>query len=127
MARNRPGRPIPAAGSDLMSLHRSLKTRPTALAHHRNVLKRAERITRLTERDRFKAGEDSPIGLVKVANRVLTAGKKKKAAKEASAEKTAETAAAPAADAKGAGKADAKAAKADPKAKPAGKGAGKGK
>jgi small basic protein (TIGR04137 family) len=115
-----------------MSLHRSLKTRPTALAHHRNVLKRAERITRLTERDRFKAGEDSPIGLVKVANRVLTAGKKKKAAKEAAAgEKTADTAAAPAADAKGAGKADAKGKAADPKAKaaakPAGKGAGKGK
>ncbi len=110
-----------------MSLHRSLKTRPTALAHHRNVLKRAERINRLTERDLFKVGEDSPIGLVKVANRVLTAGKKKKATKEAAAgEKTAE-AAAPAADAKGAGKADAKTAKADPKAKPAGKGGGKGK
>ena len=68
-----------------MSLHRSLKTRPTALAHHRNVLKRSERITRLIEQDRFHPGEDSPIGLVKVVNRSVHTGKKKKAAKEAQA------------------------------------------
>jgi len=112
-----------------MSLHRSLKTRPTALAHHRNVLKRDERITRLMERDGFKPGEDSPLGLLKVANRVMAAGKKKKATKEAAAgEKAADTAAAPTADAKAAGKTDAKAAgKTDAKAKTAGKPAGKGK
>ena len=69
-----------------MSFHRSLKTRPTALAHHRNVLKRAERITRLIEQDRFHPGADSPLGLVKVINRAVTAGKKKKAAKEAQGE-----------------------------------------
>jgi small basic protein (TIGR04137 family) len=64
-----------------MSLHRSLKAQPSALNQHRNVLRRAERIGRLTERDRFDPEKDSPLGLPKVANRRIGTGKKKKAAK----------------------------------------------
>ena len=60
-----------------MSLHRSLKTKPTALNQHRNVLTRAERITRLTEADRFDHNEDSPLGLPKVGNRMMVTKKKK--------------------------------------------------
>lgn len=63
-----------------MSLHRSLKTKPAGLNQHRNVLTRAERITRLMHEDRFDKGEDSPIGLVKVGNRQQLAKKKKKSA-----------------------------------------------
>ncbi len=63
-----------------MSLHRSLKTTSGALNQHRNVLTRTERIARLSEQDRFHAGEDSPLGLVKVTNRAVA--KKKKAAKQ---------------------------------------------
>lgn len=99
-----------------MSLHRSLKTRPTALAHHRNVLKRAERIVKLTDQDRFKPGMDSPLGLEKVGNRAMAGGKKKKAAKEAPAGETAAT--------PSAGKAAAAAA-ATPAAKPGAKPAAK--
>ena len=44
-----------------MSLHRSLKTKPAALNQHRNVLTRAERITRLTEEDRFDPEDDESI------------------------------------------------------------------
>ena len=61
-----------------MSLHRSLKTKPAALNQHRNVLTRAERIAQLTEEGRFNAGEDSPLYLVKVANRQVVTKKKKK-------------------------------------------------
>ena len=64
-----------------MSLHRSLKTQPSALNQHRNVLTRTERIAQLTGEDRFDPEEQSPLGLVKVANR-QTVTKKKKAAKE---------------------------------------------
>ena len=64
-----------------MSLHRSLKTTAGALSQHRNVLTRAERIERLMEQNRFEAGEDSPLGLVKVTNRAV-GGKKKKSAKQ---------------------------------------------
>ena len=63
-----------------MSLHRSLKTTAGALNQHRNVLTRAERIEKLVEEDRFRHGDDSPLRLVKVANRAVA--KKKKAAKE---------------------------------------------
>ena len=63
-----------------MSLHRSLKTTAGALNQHRNVLTRAERIEKLAEDDRFRRGDDSPLGLVKVANRAVA--KKKKATKE---------------------------------------------
>ena len=74
-----------------MSLHRSLKTKPAALNQHRNVLTRAERIERLSHRDAFDVDEDSPLGLVKVANRRVITKKKKK--EEKAAETTEETAA----------------------------------
>lgn len=60
-----------------MSLHRSLKTKPSALNQHRNVLSRAERVAKLMARDRFDPETDSPIGLVKVANRKVAKTKKK--------------------------------------------------
>jgi small basic protein (TIGR04137 family) len=75
-----------------MSLDRSLKTKPAALNQHRNVLTRAERIARLTEEGEFNAGDDSPIGLVKVANRQLVTGKKKKKKEEEPAAGTAPSA-----------------------------------
>ena len=65
-----------------MSLHRSLKTQPAALNQHRNVLTRAERIDRLKGESRFDPDSDSPLGLMKVANRQVMTGKKKKKAKE---------------------------------------------
>ena len=61
-----------------MSLHRSLKTKPAALNQHRNVLTRAERIEKLIEEGRFERGEDTPLYLVKVANRKVVTKKKKK-------------------------------------------------
>ena len=72
-----------------MSLHRSLKTTSGALNQHRNVLTRAERIEKLVEQDRFHPGDDSPLGLVKVANRAVA--KKKKAAKQQDDATTGET------------------------------------
>lgn len=65
-----------------MSLHRSLKTKPSALNQHRNVLTRAERIERLSDSNRFDPEANSPLGLVKVGNRQVVTGKKKKTAKE---------------------------------------------
>lgn len=62
-----------------MSLHRSLKTKPSALNQHRNVLTRAERIATLADKDKFDPEKDSPLGLVKVGNRQVVAAKKKKA------------------------------------------------
>ncbi len=99
-----------------MSLHRSLITKPTALNQHRNVLTRAERLTKLTETERITPGR-TPLGLPKVANRLVVAAKKpKKEAAEGDAAGAAPAAgaAAPAAGAKGAagaGKAAAPAAK----------------
>lgn len=61
-----------------MSLHRSLKVKPTALQHHRNVLKRSERIAILTDKSAFDPEEDSPLALVKVANRLVVRKKPKK-------------------------------------------------
>ena len=61
-----------------MSLHRSLKTKPAALNQHRNVLTRAERIMQLSDEERFDPEADSPIGLIKVANRQVVTKKKKK-------------------------------------------------
>jgi small basic protein (TIGR04137 family) len=76
-----------------MSLDKSLKS-TGALARHRNVLTRAERIEKLREEGRWD-DESGPIGLPKVAHRKSTAGaKEKKAAKAAEApeeEKPAET------------------------------------
>jgi small basic protein (TIGR04137 family) len=75
-----------------MSLHRSLRTQPSALNQHRNVLTRTERIARLVDRGRFESGKDSPLGLPKVANRQVAAGKKKKAKDEDEAAATGEEA-----------------------------------
>jgi len=61
-----------------MSLHRSLKTKSGALNQHRNVLKRHERIEKLEAQEKFDPSEHSPLGLVKVGNRRVVAGKKKK-------------------------------------------------
>ncbi len=74
-----------------MSLHRSLKTTSGALNQHRNVLTRTERIAKLIEQDRFNPDDESPLGLVKVANRAVA--KKKKAAKQDDETSTDETAA----------------------------------
>ena len=68
-----------------MSLDRSLKG-AGRLAKHRNVLTRTERIAHLADVGKFDPESDSPIGLLKVANRkVVTGGKaaKKKQAEEA--------------------------------------------
>ena len=64
-----------------MTIHRSLKTKSGALSQHRNVLTRAERITKLSSQEKFEQGKNSPLGLVKVGNLVV-GGKKKKAATE---------------------------------------------
>ena len=89
---------IPLAGISeserFMSLHRSLKTKPSALNQHRNVLTRAERVTRLIDEDKFDPDADSPIGLVKVANRQTVT---KKAAKEETKEEETAVKEAPAA------------------------------
>ena len=61
-----------------MSLHRSLKTKPSGLNQHRNVLTRNERIEHLAERGEFELDGDSPFGLVKVGNRKVQAKKKVK-------------------------------------------------
>ena len=60
-----------------MSLHRSLKTKPVGLNQHRNVLKRHERIAKLTELGEFDEN-DSPLGIVKVRSIKLVTKKKKK-------------------------------------------------
>lgn len=69
-----------------MSIHRSLKTEPSALNQHRNVLTRAERIEKLEEKGDFVRDECSPLGLVKVANRQIVTKKKKTAEKTEEAE-----------------------------------------
>ena len=66
-----------------MSIDPSLKVR-NALARHRNVLTRAERIEALKDEERWAEG-DSLLGLPKVAHRKSTAGKKAKSP-EAAAE-----------------------------------------
>ena len=69
-----------------MSIDPSLKVR-NALARHRNVLSRAERIKVLKDEERWSEG-DSLLGLPKVAHRKSGAGKKAKG-EEAKAEETA--------------------------------------
>ncbi len=59
-----------------MSIDPSLKVR-NALARHRNVLSRAERVTILKDEERWVDG-DSLLGLPKVAHRKVSAGKKSK-------------------------------------------------
>jgi len=58
-----------------MSLNSSLKTAGN-LTQHRNVLKRHERIERLTEAGKFNAEKDNAMGLPKVGNRKAAIGKK---------------------------------------------------
>ena len=69
-----------------MSIDRSLKVKG-ALARHRNVLTRAERVEKLQEDERWTEGE-SLVGLPKVANRKVAAGKKEKAAPAEAVEAT---------------------------------------
>lgn len=60
-----------------MSIDRSLKVKG-ALARHRNVLTRAERIEKLKDEERWSEGE--PLtGLPKVSHRKSHAAKKEKA------------------------------------------------
>ena len=61
-----------------MTIHSSLKTKSGALSQHRNVLTRAERITKLSSQVKFDTVKNSPLGVVKVRNVNATA---KKAAK----------------------------------------------
>ena len=75
-----------------MSIDPSLKVKD-ALARHRNVLTRAERIEQLAEEEKWSEG-DPVTALPKVANRKTHAAKKEKAApteEEAQAQESAET------------------------------------
>ena len=77
-----------------MSIDRSLKIRG-ALARHRNVLTRAERIEKLKDEERWTE-EESVLGLPKVEHRKSHAGRKAKGGPEKEAEAaTGEVAAAP--------------------------------
>jgi len=58
-----------------MSLDSSLKTQGN-LTQHRNVLKRHERIAKLSEAGKFNPAKDSATGLPKVGNRKAAIGKK---------------------------------------------------
>src|SRR5437763_17022080 len=78
-------------GEGTMTIDKSLRVKAGAISN-RNVLTRAERITKLKETERWKEG-DNVLGLPKV--RVLKLALKKK--KKAKAEEGAEGAAAPAA------------------------------
>lgn len=63
-----------------MSIDRSLKS-GSSLAKHRNVLSRTERIAKLLTSDKFSMDDGDPLGLPKVGNRKVTAGKTAKKAK----------------------------------------------
>lgn len=67
-----------------MSIDKTLKIR-RATVRNRSVLKRAERIARLKELDRWQEG-DSPFGLPKVRVAKITLKKKKKSKKEEAAQ-----------------------------------------
>ncbi len=74
-----------------MSIDPSLKVKG-ALARHRNVLTRAERVEKLQEEERWSEG-DPLMGLPKVGNRKMTVGKKTSKTEDAAAdEASAETA-----------------------------------
>ena len=60
-----------------MSLDSSLKI-AGSVTGHRNVLTRAERVAMLAKTGEFDKDSDSPLGMRKVTNRKITAGKKKK-------------------------------------------------
>jgi small basic protein (TIGR04137 family) len=67
--------PAPPDPANTMSLDSSLKS-GNALATHRNVLSRAERIQKLQSLGKFDAKKgQKPLGLPKVGNRKLKAGK----------------------------------------------------
>ena len=76
-----------------MTMDKSLRIR-RGLVRSRSVLTRAERLTRLQEADRWKAG-DSPLGLPKVRVFKLAMKKKKKKKEEEGAEGTPAAGAAP--------------------------------
>ena len=63
-----------------MSVDRSLKTAGN-LSRHRNVLTRAERLSRLKNEERWQDGK-SVFGLVKVGHRNVKVGKKEKKKEE---------------------------------------------
>ena len=69
-----------------MSIDRSLKT-ASSLQRHRNVLSRAERVAKLTEKGNFDPASGDPLGLPKVAHRKIVTG-----AKTSKKEKTEEAA-----------------------------------
>jgi len=83
-----------------MTMDKSLKRR-SALVRSRNVLTRAERITKLQEGDRWSEGQ-SPIGLPKV--RVIKLAMKKKKKKKEDEEEGTDTKAAAKPAAKSGGK-----------------------
>ena len=85
-----------------MTIHRSLKTKSGSLSQHRNVLTRAERITKLSSQEKFEKSKNSPLGLVKVGNLVVGGKKKKTTTEEKAAAAGGAKAAAPAAGAKAA-------------------------
>jgi len=58
-----------------MSLDPSLKT-SGGLIKHRNVLRREERIAKLTQSNKFDPDSSDPIHLPKVASRKIATGKK---------------------------------------------------
>ncbi|MFQ5502427.1 MAG: small basic protein [Phycisphaerae bacterium] len=60
-----------------MSIDRSLKSQG-ALARHRNVLTRTERVQILADQEKFDVEKDSPTGLPKVPHRKVTVGGKSK-------------------------------------------------
>ena len=68
-----------------MSLDRTLKT-GGGLGKTRSVLKRAERIARLADDERFDMEEGNPMGLPKIKVRHSKAGTKIKKAEETPAE-----------------------------------------
>jgi small basic protein (TIGR04137 family) len=72
-----------------MSIHPSLKSASGSLKQHRNVLTRAERITKLSASDRFDPESSSAIGLPKVRSIKQTTGKKPKKAEEGDDDKDA--------------------------------------
>ena len=104
-----------------MSLDRSLKT-GSGLSRHRNVLSRAERILRLTEKGKFDMATSNPMNLPKVGNRKAAVAKAVKKEVAAEGAPGAAGAAAPAAGAKAAAPAAKAAAPAAKAAAPAAKG-----
>src|SRR5947208_2612274 len=78
-----------------MSLDRSLKSAST-LVRHRNVLTRAERLSKLKEVEKWREEKNSPLGLTKVGHRKAALAK---AEKKVEGEEGAVAGAAPAAGA----------------------------